>query len=103
MARRRSRFGRQRHETRQDAWHLHDREQILLAARPLEDEGEIERFVKQMRKWMSWIDGQRRQDGENLAAEHLSQMLAVRLGQILRTAQNDALAFQTRQHLVHEA
>ncbi len=100
---RRASLGRQRHETRQDTGHLHDGEQLLGLSGPLQNDGQVERLVEQVRERMARVDGQRRQDGEDLAAEDLGQVLAVGFAQIAWAAHRDALALQARQHLIHEA
>ena len=45
--------------------------------RPLQQHGEVERLVQQVRERVARVDGQRRQHREDLAAEHVAQVLAV--------------------------
>ena len=51
--------------------------------RPLQQHGQVQRLVEQVRERVARVDGQRREHREDLAAEDVAQVLAVRVGQVL--------------------
>ena len=57
--------------------HLHAREGLLLGLRVAHQHGEREREVGDVREGTAQADGERGQDGEDLAPEALAQLLAV--------------------------
>ena len=103
MTRRRSRFGRQRHEPRQHGRRLDDGEQLFLVAGPAQHHREVERLVEEVREGVAGVDGQRRQHRENLALEDQAQVPFIGVGEVLEAAEDDALALQRRQHAFVEA
>ena len=90
---------RQRHEPRQHAGHLHDGEERVGVAGPAQRDREVERLVEQVRERVRRVDGQRREDREDFAAEHVADVLASSSVRSLGGADDDARGPQRRQHL----
>ena len=95
-------LNRQRHEASQHARHLHDGEQFLVVARPGQLHGQVQRFVQQVGERVALIDGERREDGKNLAAERLGRELPVGLVEIALALDDDALFAEGGQHFAFE-
>jgi hypothetical protein len=80
---------------RQDPGHLDDSE-VGVEPLPLQVDDDIETLVEKLREGMGRVDGQRRQDREDLVVEELLKVLALRLGNIGEVVEPDILRGETR-------
>ena len=95
-------LGRQLHQAGQHRGHLHHGEERFLILPALQQHGQVERFVEQMREGMDRINGQGRQHRKDLAPEQVAEVVPIRLGQVLLAAQEHIVSFQRRQDFLDQ-
>src|SRR5262249_34453064 len=94
-------FGRELDEAAQHRGDLDNGEQLVRVLRPLENDGEVERLVGQVREWVAGVDRERRQDREDLALKDFAQVLQFRFRQILDpVADDDSFLLQAGENLL---
>jgi hypothetical protein len=78
-----------RHQPVEEGRYLHPGETKFLTGRITDEDGQVERQVGDVRERMSGVDGQRREDREDLVVEEPAQVLALVVVEVLPTAQRD--------------
>jgi hypothetical protein len=85
-----------RQKARQQLGDLHAREALLAVLLVADEEAEAEREPGDVRERLPGTDGERGQDGEDLALEHALQLLELRRVEILDLGDDDPLALEGR-------
>ena len=93
---------RQRDQPGQYGRDLYPREALLVPLRVANDHREVERQVRDVRKWMRRVDRKRGQHREDLLAEHRVELAQLLLGDALPAHERDPGAGQGRHQVVLE-
>ena len=78
------------HEPGQQQRHLHPGEAPLVGDRVAHDDGQVQRQVRDVRERVAGVDGQRREHREDALLEHLVEVLAVVLVELVPAGEHDA-------------
>ena len=89
-------------EPRGDLGHLDAREELLALAGAAQHDAERDAHVADEREAVAGVDGERREDGEDAAAEPRLGLHALRIVELLPAQDADAVGRQARQHAVAE-
>ena len=90
------------HEAGQQRRHLHPGEAALAGVGVAHDDGQVERQVGDVRERVAGVDGERREHREDALLEHLVEVLAVVVVELVPAREHDAGLGQRGHDLVEE-